>query len=498
MADLRYVVVSDLHLGAAYSLLTHVDEQGKVVPGAPSVALVALGKVLRGTLAPLAGVRPPTLVLMGDVVDLGLSPSGQVARCFLEFIDVLFPVGQPWAFSTQLICLPGNHDHHLWRMAQDEQFIAHLRGNANKAFVPDPITSTQLFEPPTIPCSFLTELMRARPHLADARVNIAYPNLGLLDGQGKRCVVLHHGHYIDSMYRAMSRLDSWLSGTSNPPKTIAQIERQNGPWVDFLWSDLGNAGAVGRQATTLYETLLDAGASHSFAQTIADRLLADMGKAFGVQGDTEITHGITVAGVVRALVDLTAGRAADSQRDGYRTVLSADEVKDLRWYIGGPLMEQIRVAGKVRQVKELSFIFGHTHKPFQDQIAIEPFAAPVAIYNTGGWVMDQPTMMACQGGAAMLIDDALNVASLRLFNDPVNDVMAPVQAAGVGGFRDEDNPLLANLNVALRDNANGWAAFSAATRQAMDKRAHLMLDKFFDVGTRHGQTPDAAAPGSPE
>ena len=486
MADLRYLVLSDLHLGAAYSLLTHIAEDGAITPGQPGRALSALGDVLRRTLAPLAGATPPTLLLMGDVVDLGLSSNGVVARAFLEFIDVLFPAGGPAIFADRLICLPGNHDHHLWRMAQDEQFVATLRENATKPFIPDPMDHTALFDAPVVPCSFLTELMRARPHLADARVDIAYPNLGLLDGKGQRCVVLHHGHYVDSMYRAMSRFNAWLSGTEDPPKTVSQLERQNGPWIDFLWSDLGGAGALGRDATTLYETMLDAGASHSFASKVAERLVADLGKTFGVQGDTVITHGITVAGVLRGLVDLTAGQAAESQRDGYRSVLTASEEADLRWFIGGPLLRQIRDARKLRQVKELSFIFGHTHKPFQDQIAIDPFVAPVAIYNTGGWVMDQPTMMACQGGAAMLIDDDLNVASLRLFNDAVNNEMTPVHAAGLGGFRDSDNTLLSDLQRSVQDQAARWQEFSSVTRVAMDKRAHILLDKFFTPGPAAG------------
>ena len=81
MADLRYLVLSDLHLGAAYSLLTHIAEDGAITPGQPGRALSALGDVLRRTLAPLAGATPPTLVLMGDVVLGGSSvPESQALK----------------------------------------------------------------------------------------------------------------------------------------------------------------------------------------------------------------------------------------------------------------------------------------------------------------------------------------------------------------------------------------------------------------------------------
>jgi hypothetical protein len=41
---------------------------------------------------------------------------------------------------------------------------------------------------------------------------------------------------------------------------------------------------------------------------------------------------------------------------------------------------------------ELAFVFGHTHKPFLKCFDdIEGFKKPVAVYNTGGWVVDKVT-----------------------------------------------------------------------------------------------------------
>ena len=63
-----------------------------------------------------------------------------------------------------------------------------------------------------------------------------------------------------------------------------------------------------------------------------------------------------------------------------------------------------------------------------------------------------------------MIDDRLNLASLRLFNDPQNGKMAPVHAAGLGGFRDADNPLLQNLDAAIGRTRPLWDEFTAAAR----------------------------------
>ena len=125
-----------------------------------------------------------------------------------------------------------------------------------------------------------------------------------------------------------------------------------------------------------------------------------------------------------------------------------------------------------------------THKPFQDQLSVPGYAHPVAVYNTGGWVMDQPTMASTQGAAAVFIDDALNLASLRLFNDPVNGQMAPVRAAGVGGFRDADNPLLARMHDVLATTTDLWGGFTNAAQAATGLHAGVLLKQFF--------TPDSA------
>lgn len=480
MSALKYVCLSDLHLGADYSVLTWMDADGTTNLLEPSPTLSALGTGLRQYVQGLSGRELPTLILLGDVLDLGQSPFGAVAQAFKRFIEVLFPADGPPVFSTHVLCVPGNHDHHLWRRAQDQYFLDHLQAYQDKPCIPDLIEQTPLFELGSVACSLMTELMRGYPHLKDvANVQVAYPNLGLLDEGRSRCVVLHHGHYVDSTYRVMSALNAQFRGTDPRPQTVKQIERHNGAWVDFLFSDLGSGGAIAHDVVTLYETLRDAGASRQFSQQLSDKLLAQLSTSLGVGPNTEITHGITVANVVKGLVDVTLVRGAESERDSYFSVMSTDGVADLRWYLGGPVRRQIDDAGKLGASRELSFVFGHTHKPFQDQVAIEGFAHPVAVYNTGGWVMDQPTMTPTQGAAAVFIDDELNLASLRLFNDPLNGECAPVRAAGVGGFRDQDNPLLAQMTEALRPTAPAWDAFSAQARAATERHARVLLQEFF-------------------
>jgi len=197
-----------------------------------------------------------------------------------------------------------------------------------------------------------------------------------------------------------------------------------------------------------------------------------------------VTHGITVSNVVKGVVDLVLLRWAESERDSYFSIMSPDGVADLRWYLEGPVQTQIAEVNKKRKpgdrkidCRDMSFVFGHTHKPFQEEFAVDGYHQPVAVYNTGGWVMDQPTMAPTQGAAAVFIDDALRVASLRLFNDPVNGVFAPVRAIGVGGYRDEGNLLLERMQDALRKAP--WQAFSDAAAAALEVHARALLKESY-------------------
>ncbi|WP_088287106.1 metallophosphoesterase [Ideonella sp. A 288] len=492
MTALKYVCLSDLHLGADYSLFTRMDEDGHTSLRLPSRSLEALGAALRPYVASLSGAEPPTLILLGDMLDMGLSPMGDVARAWQRFVEVMFPADQPPVFSPQVICVPGNHDHHLWRSAQDQEFLERVLKADESPKPLDLIHTTKLFAPLEIECDLMTKVMRSQPGLAEATVRVAYPNLGLrVPGEGgrERCVVLHHGHYVDGTYRVMSTLDAAMEGLDAPPASMGKLEAQNGAWVDFLWSDLGSSGAVGKDATTLYETMRDAGASHQFAQGLSERVLALLASKLGVGADTEVVMGLKVSNLVKALIDLTLVRTAETERDSYFTVMSDAGVADLRWFVGGPVRRQLEKAGLPASDTDLSFVFGHTHKPFQDQFKVPGFIRPVAVYNTGGWVMDQPTMAPTQGAAAVFIDDALNLASLRLFNDPLNGEAPAVHVAGVGGFLDEANPLLKRMTDALGPTAEAWATFSQQVRWASERHAECLLDRFFDPQGASEATP---------
>jgi hypothetical protein len=470
--SIAQIVLSDLHLGARDSLLTHVNASGEIAEG-PSEVLSAFANGLRETLG---DGEKPQLVLLGDALDLGLSPFGDVSQSFLQLVDAFFPEDGRELFRRDIVYIAGNHDHHLWRMAQDHQFVMALKSGR----IPRDIEQiTPIMGQPTIGCRLMESLLAHRPHMAGATVRIAYPNWGLADAAAGRAVVMHHGHYLDGMYRALSTLRGFLEDSEARSATMEQLEAENGPWIDFLWSDLGSAGDMGDEAGSLYATMLSAGASHDFAESIARRATGGLNSKLGINPKMQLKYGITLDNLIRAGVDLSAGRAAERQRDGYGHVLGEEEVEDIGWYLSTPVASQLHdELGELP--RELNFVFGHTHKPFQDELTVDGFELPVGVFNTGGWVLDEPTLMPVQGCAAMLVSDDLEVASLRLFNDPTDGAMAPVRVEGSGRV----SRLAEEAGAAVDKAASHWGDFSrmvhARVVEEADKRVRRMLDRSKD------------------
>lgn len=471
--SIAQIVLSDLHLGARDSLLTHVNAASEIIDG-PSKVLSAFAEGLKATLRE---DEKPQLVLLGDALDLGLSPFGDVSNSFLQLLDAFFPKDGRELFSREIVYVAGNHDHHLWRMAQDHCFVTEVMDGK----IPGDLEHiTTITGTPKHRCRMMESLIAHRPHLAGASVRIAYPNWGLADKDSGRAVVMHHGHYLDGMYRALSNLRGFLENGEARPATMHQLEAENGPWIDFLWSDLGSAGEVGGDAGSLYATMLSAGASHDFAESMARRITGGLNSKLGINPKMQLKYGISIENLIHAGVDLTAGRAAERQRDGYGHVLGEAEIEDIGWYLSTPMAAQLRdELGDLP--RELNFVFGHTHKPFQDELRVDGYELPVGVFNTGGWVLDEPTLMPVQGCAAMLVSDDLEVASLRLFNDPTDDTMAPVRVEGSGRV----SRLADEAGDAVARAADVWADFSQIVhgriQHEADVKVRAMLDKSNDV-----------------
>lgn len=151
--------------------------------------------------------------------------------------------------------------------------------------------------------------------------------------------------------------------------------------------------------------------------------------------------------------------------------LSEDAEKGLWAYMNGPLKEQIMTELKGNMPADVTFVFGHTHKPFQEDMNFRGYPAWVNVYNTGGWVVETVDPQPLHGGAVVLIDDDLNVAALRMYNenaDPAGYSISLEEASHIG---ESKSPFYIYLNELIAQSTAPWNDFLATVARAVRVRA---------------------------
>jgi len=462
--NIRYLCLSDMHAGALSSVLTPLDAKFGYDRDGSSATATTFGVAIGATLKTLIGDQaPPDLLLLGDALDMSFSPPDQSSEVLAAFLSGIFATDG--VLSNRMVFLPGNHDHALWTA---ERFD----GRAETGPIPGFRHVTPAFQPPQdCPKSGILEQLVA-PFGRDIVVPTYYPNMGLVNPAGDRAVVLHHGHFAEATYRMMNTLIAIMSGNSDVGEDVESLERYNGNWIDFGWSAIGADGVLGKDVTIAYHSLLTGAEAARFQQRIADHLAHVIATKFDLPPTKMIEEGLSI--VARGIIESLVGTYSQLERYSYTEHLSYSTVETLKSYLSKAVLPQMQQEIDAPLPARTTFVFGHTHKPFEDQIVVDGFAAPLGLYNTGGWVLDTALLSTVEGASAVLIDDDLNTASIRLFGMPVDGQPTKVHAVSADIDRAE-NPLLDRLQAAIDANAPLWAAFSAAVADDLMVRQTMIL-----------------------
>jgi UDP-2,3-diacylglucosamine pyrophosphatase LpxH len=433
MVEIAYVCLSDLHIGAKNSLLTHERESGSVKAGlAKCLGTLACGDSSVG--------RKTTIVLAGDVVDLAMA---NVAAALYGLGELLLSFGSEEPGFQELVYVPGNHDHHLWTLdrhsklaaefktyeetgqwrdfhstycsSQDfpvlEPVIAHFRGEPNKH----------------LPIEQHIVAVGAQPDL-QLPVRIAYPNYAIPEddregGKSKR-VVFTHGHFVDQLYWMGSKLARFFRCGARAESPEAW-DRQNGAWIDYVWSTMGSTGGAGEAAGLVW----DAGHSPAAARELLRRLFCPW------------TMQRTAPETRPAKRKIPSAPAAPRGQERYKPgrVLGCGRKKMLWKYVKDYVPNDFRDK-KTHLAKDLTLVFGHTHKPhFRLGTAKKTgIAEGLRVYNTGGWVVDGNKAQGNYGADLVVFDAQLNSAAVRLFRQV--GVPPDVYTAGADGKELYDAP----------------------------------------------------------
>jgi UDP-2,3-diacylglucosamine pyrophosphatase LpxH len=475
LPDVKYVVLSDLHFGAENSILTALENSKDPCadPTSQSPVMGAFVECLREVVGANESSDLPKLVLAGDVLELALADDEIAAAVFEQFTDLV--VGDHPLFADDIWFVPGNHDHHLWETAREGQYADQLRALSPTAPIPPPTHATALFPKSadaTLEANLLTAVVQRRHKTTKTHVRAVYPNLGLVTPGGGTAVIIHHGHYIESMYQLMSNLNL-LMFDKPLPSDVAEIEEDNFAWIDFFWSSLGRSGDVGQDVNRIYDMLQ--------SEKAIDRLVLTLATAISERAPGGRARKWVTRKVIRDLFTHLVKHAGRFERHHPADSLSANAKKGLQAYLEGPLLAQI--SGELDAVPQTTLVFGHTHKPFETTQEAKGFTQPVHLANTGGWVVDTIDTNPLQGAAAVLIDEDLQVASLRLYDQQSDASAYRVRVAPV---TDPDTDLVKRLTELVRPDEGSWRALSQAVSVAVPER-HQALATIIERSTPQGK-----------
>lgn len=468
MSDIRYVCLSDMHLGAQNSLLTNLRPDNlDADPLTPSPVLQALVECLQTAIRANNGPMKPTLVLGGDVLELALASDNIAAMAFERFIELICgPDGDP--LFNEIIYIPGNHDHHLWETARETQYANYLKCGKQPTgtFLDIPWHATSMFQPNPVPSTFINAIISRYPNLGIENIGTVYPNYALLTGDHRRCVIFTHGHFAESLYLLMSRSRSLMFPSGRKPELTWDLEAENFAWIDFFWSTMGRSGDVGADVEIVYDKLQD--------KTQLGLLIKNLANGLGKKSGRAGWKNWVDAKLLKRVLDLVLFAASSAERTQTEDYLTPDAQQGLRDYLEGPVLKQIKVERNENIPPIVSLIFGHTHKPFESKMNFKGFEPGVSVYNTGGWVIDDVKPHPLVGGAVLLIDELMNVASVRMYNETTDRSASRIT---VSTAERENNILYDRLTKLVDPSANPWKRFAEVTVAEIPRRVANLENK---------------------
>ena len=306
-------------------------------------------------------------------------------------------------------------------------------------------------------------------------------------------VVYHHGHYSESLYRLVSTTMGILFDLP-APKDAWELEAQNFAWVDFFWSTLGRSGSAGADVNLTYDYLQSPRAT----EQLVDNLVRGLSHNFdhGVMRRMSVP----VEEMLRIARDRVAHHVITRERRHTEHVLRDDTEVGLREYVEGPVQRQLARECDGDVPEHVTFVFGHTHKPFVGTRDYAGFHGPVALANTGGWVVDTVEPMPLHGAAVVLLDEQLAGVLLEMYTQHGHDNDYRVRVHAIPGPGADE--FAASVTRIIADNPEPWNEFSASVAKAVRARERdlaLILERT-EARVADPQTttaPSVPAPPSP-
>ena len=93
------------------------------------------------------------------------------------------------------------------------------------------------------------------------------------------------------------------------------------------------------------------------------------------------------------------------------------------------------------------------------------------VYNSGGWVVDTVQPQPLHGGAVILVDENLNAASMRFYNESADLLDYTVTVGEARHPGEPMGPLFERLSDLVRENPELFQSFSDVVAREVHIRA---------------------------
>lgn len=388
----RAVVISDLHLGVRNSLFFHLNKQRFDI-------------VMNWLISRLKELeRVDELILLGDFLDLSLAPLDVLydnLRDFFRYLSRLEDI-------SEIYFIPGNHDHHSWiELVEQDIVIERIKSN-----MPLPHDTDKIPEKPTrkryidyfvdrkyptdgfkdICIPYLWPKGKKRPEIF-----IKYPNH--VRQIGEEYYFFTHGHFLEDWFTPLEFLIEAGS--------LEELEAFNIMWLEALDYYLGHSGRLSQEVRRVIR-FYKRGEKKELNQIIDKTLEVFKNKTrIGKIGICLIKKAIKCLIWKKKDKEIITHESA-LRGEGFSKELE----RKIIWYIDKFVLDRY-VAGKFGFDKSIkhpfSFIFGHTHIPFEEDENRSRFRKAIIrgeeyrLFNTGGWTITQDGI---RGKGGILIIDS--------------------------------------------------------------------------------------------
>jgi len=384
------------------------------------LALVNYLHAIKGELN--QGKPIPYMILNGDILELAISTYPVSTTYFRLFLTEL----AKRKLFDRLIYLPGNHDHGLWSLIRDAQFVERLSKQPDSPGLLNVEHVTGLSVPRQ---SALLSLMASNlpMQIISPPLLVANPSFRLQSLQGHD-FLFHHGHLLEDIYKFLTFLGKRVINNISLKELkkkplrdkISELEGENWPWIDFIWCGFTRAGRVGPARgeradgigytmEDIYELLSKPEGMKQLIHRVGDILRTELNIKLVPEWLEDDVFRLILK---RALKQGGVGSEERSNRK--KSAFSQDLKKMTRHFIDHYMRRELLDEGLHPATDQTNFIFGHTHKPFLEELEnIGVNFGTVEVVNSGGWVIESDEFWPTHGPGIVLGTNSGDMALMR-------------------------------------------------------------------------------------